>query len=235
MGLGTSFTSSSRAIHPPGPRSIAHTSSLRTQATERAHRRYPRKASTIHGWLVKLRGTLSGNEATRRAGIDEMRRAASIRKYKKQHPERFRGRPKGGVFWIFPRRSTRGHAHPSSRSRSHRDDRRDDRHRDRRSHSRRDDGHHRDRRDRRDYRERHERGPCLHFHHRVKPHHHGHGTYLAGVLTGRHHVRDKGIQLRERAEKERRRERRRRKKQRKTEALAIKIDGALNKNRWWHR
>ncbi|KAI1786657.1 hypothetical protein LXA43DRAFT_897586 [Ganoderma leucocontextum] len=202
-------------------------------ATERAHRRDRRKASTIHGWLVKMRGTLLGRESTRRVGIREMREAAAVRKYKKQHPEQFRGRPKGSVFWIFPKRSTR------ARSRSHHD-RRDDRHD--RSHSRRDDRHHRDRHDRRDYRERPNayhgergHGPCLHFHHRVKPHYHGHGTYLAGVLTGRHHVRDKGMQLKERGEKERRRERRRRKRQRKAEALAIKVDGALNKNRWWHR
>lgn len=214
--------------------------------TERAHRRYLRKASTIHGWLVKMRGTLSGNEATRRAGMHEMRQAAVNREYRKQHPEKFRGRPKGSVFWILPRRSARSrnaNVQVLSRSHSHHHDRRDDRH-NHRSHSRRDDRHHRDRdrRDRRDYRERpnayygeRDHGPCLHFHHRVKPHHHGHGTYLAGVLTGRHHVREKGLKLRERAEKERRRERRSRKRQRKTEALAIKIDGSLNKNRWWHR
>ncbi|TBU23507.1 hypothetical protein BD309DRAFT_997213 [Dichomitus squalens] len=198
--------------------------------TERAHRRYQRKASTIHGWVVKMRGTLFGSESTRRAGIREMREAAAIRRYKKEHPEQFRGRAKsGGVFWIFPRRSTRSRSH-------RRHDHRDDRHH--RSHSRRDDRH----RDRRDHRERpnayygeRDHGPCLHFHHRVKPHHHGHGTYLAGVLTGNHHLREKGRELKERAAKERRRERRRRKRQRRDEALALKYDAVAGKNRWWHR
>ena len=169
-----------------------------------------------------MRGTLLGSESTRRAGMREMREAAAIRRYKKEHPEQFRVRSKGGsVLWIFPRRSTRSHSH-------RRHDHRDDRHH--RSHSRRD---HRDRPNA--YYGERDHGPWLHFHHRVKPHHHGHGTYLAGVLTGRHHLRDKGRELKERAAKERRRERRRRKRQRRDEALAIKIDGAVHKNRWWHR
>ena len=67
-----------------------------------------------------MRGTLLGSESTRRAGMREMREAAAIRRYKKEHPEQFRGRSKGGsVLWIFPRRSTRSHSH---RRHDHRDE-----------------------------------------------------------------------------------------------------------------
>ncbi len=196
------------------------------QETERAHRR--RKASTIHGWLVKIRGTLLGSERTRAAGIHEMREARAIRVYRKEHPEHHRGgQRRGGFFWIFPRRSR-------TRSRSHRD-RRD-------HHDHRHDHHHNEERihiqvgprpspyyGERNY------GPCLHFHHRAKPYHHGHGTLMAGILLGRHHLKEKGRYLRERAHKERRRERRKRRRQRRDEALALKVDNTVNKHRWWRR
>ncbi|KAH9927175.1 uncharacterized protein BXZ73DRAFT_102763 [Epithele typhae] len=202
-------------------------------AEERGRGRHQRKASIIHGWVVKMRGTFFGSEATRRAGIREMRDAHAIRRYKKEHPERFRGGGGGRIFWIFPRRAPRhenGHGHHErSRSRGHG-------HHDGRHHS--SDRHHHDRPHRSHSHAYHgeaHRGQFLHFPHRVKPHHHGVGTWLAGIFSGRRHLKDKGRHIRERAEKERRRERRRRRRQRRDEGLALKIDGTINKNRWWHR
>lgn len=43
-----------------------------------------RKASTIHGWVTKLRGTLIDDESIRRNGIREMRYARRIREWKKE-------------------------------------------------------------------------------------------------------------------------------------------------------
>ena len=48
-------------------------------------RPYNQKYSTIHGWVTKLRGTLSDNERVRRAGIHEMKAAKAVRKWKKKH------------------------------------------------------------------------------------------------------------------------------------------------------
>ncbi|KAI0053820.1 hypothetical protein FA95DRAFT_1592095 [Auriscalpium vulgare] len=42
------------------------------------------KASTIHGWLVKMRGTLIGSESIRQAGRREMKEARAIRAYRRQ-------------------------------------------------------------------------------------------------------------------------------------------------------
>lgn len=47
-------------------------------------RRSRPKASTVHGWLVKWRGTFSGNERIRKEGIREMREAKAVRERKKQ-------------------------------------------------------------------------------------------------------------------------------------------------------
>ncbi|KAI0723079.1 hypothetical protein C8Q76DRAFT_383456 [Earliella scabrosa] len=185
---------------------------------ERAHRRHRHKASTIHGWLVKVRGTLFGSESTRRAGIREMQEARALRTYRKEHPEHYRSQQRGGIFWIFPRR-------PRSRSHHHHD--RHHSHRERRHH------HHRPQIDAY-YGERHH-GPWLHFHRRVHSHHHGTALLIAGYLLGRRDWREEGRHRIERARKERRRERRKRKRQRRDEAVVIKIDSAINKNRWWRR
>ncbi|KAI0772025.1 hypothetical protein BD413DRAFT_612856 [Trametes elegans] len=86
---------------------------------ERARRRHRHKASTVHGWVTKMRGTFFGNESTRRQGIREMKEARAVRRYKQEHPEMFRNR--GGrktILWIFPRRSRRGAHHHRSRSHS---------------------------------------------------------------------------------------------------------------------
>ncbi|KAL4249114.1 hypothetical protein ABKN59_005780 [Abortiporus biennis] len=64
---------------------------------------YRHKASTIHGWVTKLRGTLLGDEAVRRRGIREMRDAKTTRKYKKLRAAemRRRGERTGGFFSFF--------------------------------------------------------------------------------------------------------------------------------------
>ncbi|KAI0663206.1 hypothetical protein C8Q70DRAFT_956583 [Cubamyces menziesii] len=193
-----------------------------------------------------MRGTLLGSETTRRQGIREMKEARAIRRYKHEHPEVFRNRD-NTVLWIFPRRSTRrdhhhhpghhapSHSHSHSHSHTHSHS-----HSHSRSHSRRrhhDDPHYDDRRhhhydDR--YRERYsERHPCLHFHHRVKPHHHGVGTFLAGLLMGNRDLKEKGRYLRHLAAKERRKERHRRRRQRRDEAYAMQRELSVGGNRWW--
>ncbi|TFK43705.1 hypothetical protein BDQ12DRAFT_675421 [Crucibulum laeve] len=61
-------------------------------------------ASTMHGWLAKMRGTLLGNESLRSRGMREMREARAMRKYnaakKKQHQAR-----SGGSIFSFLRPS----------------------------------------------------------------------------------------------------------------------------------
>ncbi|TFL00543.1 hypothetical protein BDV98DRAFT_569189 [Pterulicium gracile] len=47
-------------------------------------RRSRPKASTVHGWLAKMRGTLAGNERLRSEGMREMREAKAIRRYKRE-------------------------------------------------------------------------------------------------------------------------------------------------------
>ncbi|KIP10681.1 hypothetical protein PHLGIDRAFT_209349 [Phlebiopsis gigantea 11061_1 CR5-6] len=58
------------------------------------------KASTIHGWVTKWRGTFSGNERTRSEGIREMRTAQAIRQWKRKHraSSHTRGQHGGGLF-----------------------------------------------------------------------------------------------------------------------------------------
>lgn len=45
---------------------------------------HSRKASTIHGWVTKLRGTLIDDESIRKRGIREMQYARRIREWKKE-------------------------------------------------------------------------------------------------------------------------------------------------------
>jgi hypothetical protein len=45
-------------------------------------------ASTIHGWLAKMRGTLIGDEKLRSSGMREMREARAMRKYNKEKAQR---------------------------------------------------------------------------------------------------------------------------------------------------
>ena len=65
---------------------------------------YRHKASTIHGWVTKLRGTLLGNEATRRRGIREMEDARTIRKAKRKFASERSGQ-RSGLFAFFRRSS----------------------------------------------------------------------------------------------------------------------------------
>ncbi|KAJ7240339.1 hypothetical protein B0H12DRAFT_1326480 [Mycena haematopus] len=43
--------------------------------------------STMHGWLAKLRGTLSGNEELRSKGMREMRAAREYKRSKRSQPK----------------------------------------------------------------------------------------------------------------------------------------------------
>jgi hypothetical protein len=58
-------------------------------------------SSTVHGWLVKWRGTFSGNESLRSQGIREMREAAARRKYYKENPTSKPHAPSSGGFPFF--------------------------------------------------------------------------------------------------------------------------------------
>jgi len=58
-------------------------------------RPYDQKYSTIHGWVTKLRGTLTDNESVRREGIREMRAAKAVRQWKKKHAAERRARKRG--------------------------------------------------------------------------------------------------------------------------------------------
>ncbi|EIW61496.1 uncharacterized protein TRAVEDRAFT_18191 [Trametes versicolor FP-101664 SS1] len=220
---------------------------------EDGHRRHRRKASTVHGWVTKMRGTLLGSENTRRQGLYEMKEARAIRRHKQEHPEAYRTRNRsngGTILWIFPRRSRRrperehdhghrshshGHAHSNSHSHGHSHSHGGHAHSNSRSHSRRRRHHDEPRYDDR-YRERHSRRhPFLHFHHRVRPHHHGVGTFIMGCLLGKRDMRDKGRYLMRLAHKERRRERQMRRRERRDEAYAMKMDRTSNGHTWWHR
>ncbi|KAF4575093.1 hypothetical protein EYR36_006449 [Pleurotus pulmonarius] len=62
-------------------------------------------ASTMHGWLTKLRGTLLDDEKTRWKGIQEMKEARAIRRWKKQREAQRRASGQshriGRLFSIF--------------------------------------------------------------------------------------------------------------------------------------
>ncbi|KAA1466691.1 hypothetical protein DENSPDRAFT_890375 [Dentipellis sp. KUC8613] len=64
-----------------------------------ARRRHKPKASTIHGWLCKMRGTLMGNESVRREGRYEMKEARAIRAYRKQRSQQ--QKKQAGGFSLF--------------------------------------------------------------------------------------------------------------------------------------
>jgi len=97
-----------------------------------SRRRY-RKASTIHGWVTKLRGTLSGNERVRSRGIREMREARAIREYEKKRGKGSKQQRKHSnplywfSFWPSKRQPSQGqivrrshsHARPGSGRRMH--------------------------------------------------------------------------------------------------------------------
>ncbi|KAK7695764.1 hypothetical protein QCA50_000401 [Cerrena zonata] len=88
---------------------------------------YRSKASTIHGWVTKLRGTLLDNEAVRRQGIREMKDAKHLREYRKQRKahDRSRGGSHRGFLSFFTSSKTlKKRRDPSHNSRAvvvHRD------------------------------------------------------------------------------------------------------------------
>ncbi|KAI0065805.1 hypothetical protein BV25DRAFT_1596567 [Artomyces pyxidatus] len=61
-------------------------------------RRERYKASTIHGWLVKMRGTLIGSEHIRQAGRREMKEAAAQRAYHRQRDRAAPAAPQDGGY-----------------------------------------------------------------------------------------------------------------------------------------
>lgn len=162
----------------------------------------------MHGWVTKMRGTLFDNEHVRRKGIREMRTAKAIREYdrKRAAEKRARGERSSGSglfsFLGFGR---------SSRHRSHR------RHgsssagvsREGTTRSRRGD-----------------EPMYLHFSDRTRPHHHGHGTRIAGHLTRDRDMVAKGVAMNDSARKERERERDRRQRQRERDGRAMERDVA---------
>ncbi|TFY53879.1 hypothetical protein EVG20_g9934 [Dentipellis fragilis] len=96
-------------------------------AQDAARRRHKPKASTIHGWLCKMRGTLMGNESVRREGRYEMKEARAIRTYMKQRSKQ--QKKQAGGFSLFglgggssrprSRGSSRRHAVSLSRGSRH--------------------------------------------------------------------------------------------------------------------
>lgn len=69
------------------------------------------KASIVHGWLAKMRGTLIGDEALRSRGMREMREAHAIRKWKREKKaERQRagkGTSTSGVLSLFSKNKSK--------------------------------------------------------------------------------------------------------------------------------
>jgi len=182
-------------------------------------RRHHPRASTIHGWITKWRGTLFGSEATRRQGIREMKQASAIRKYEHQRDAERRARIRqerglGGVISFVPASRRPSRLHKDRREVVVQRDYSDghDRSRSRRHHST------------------HGEEPWLHSSRRTKPHHHGHGTQIKGYLTGNHDLVEQGKEMTERAHREREREKRRRRRRAKREAANMR--GSSNRFGW---
>ncbi|KAH8106040.1 hypothetical protein BXZ70DRAFT_917899 [Cristinia sonorae] len=175
---------------------------------ERTRRRHPyhRKNSTIHGWVTKIRGTITGNERIRSSGIEEMRRARSERRRRAKQSEE-RGQSSWRIFSIF--RGTRvlkKPRHHHSRSIIVNDIR---------------------------YGSRDHRGkrPFLHFPHRTHAPHHGHGTMFAGYVSRNKVKHATGIAMNLAAKEERERERRRRQRQRRKEGHHMRVDARGSRRR----
>ncbi|KAI0796895.1 hypothetical protein C8Q75DRAFT_802564 [Abortiporus biennis] len=160
---------------------------------------YRHKASTIHGWVTKLRGTLLGDEAVRRRGIREMRDARTTRKYKKLRTAemRRRGERNGGFFSFFTSKKVLKKS-KSTRSR-------------------------RAIVDKVQY-STPKRGkePFMHFPKRTRPPYHGHGTIVLGIVTQDKSKVARGKSMNRSAMRERAKERQRREKQKHREAIEMK-------------
>ena len=165
------------------------------------------KASTVHGWVTKLRGTLFGNERTRQRGIREMQVASAVRQYKRERNARKQKRHRRGGFFSFLG-SSRHRSRSKRRDRNHGTTVRE-----------------------RDYAHRH-KGPWLHFPYRVRPHHHGHGTRLRGMLTGNREMVLIGRAMNDSARREREKKRRRRQRRLRREAEAMRDPGGMTRWDW---
>ncbi|KAI0952320.1 hypothetical protein AcV7_008167 [Taiwanofungus camphoratus] len=179
------------------------------ESPDKYGRRRRPKASTVHGWVTKLRGTLTGNERVRSRGIREMREASIVREYYRKRDAKRRAQERkgcSGILSLFSSPKKR-----RSRGQSHR----------------------RDVVIHRDY-GRKGTGPWMHFSHRTKPLHHGHGTRFKGHLTNKQELVLRGQKLDGDATRERHKERRRRQRQSKREAAAMKADGAVHRWDWRH-
>lgn len=168
-------------------------------------RRGYRKASTIHGWITKLRGTLTDNERVRSRGIREMREARAIRAHMKKKGSRGRGAwsGRGGIirwfsFWPSRRSSPQGQV--VVRRRDYASNRRGS-----------------------------ERSG--HSSHHPKPHHHGHNATLKGRSTGNNEVVRAGTQMNKGALRERHSERRRPDRRGMQERPAFRSEGSRTKRR----
>jgi len=75
------------------------------------------KASTVHGWLAKMRGTLVGNESLRSRGMREMREARAIRAHIKEKKAQ-QSSSKGGVLSFFGGKTRKKSSRPGTSSRS---------------------------------------------------------------------------------------------------------------------
>jgi len=81
-------------------------------------------ASTIHGWLAKMRGTLIGDEKLRSKGMREMRDARAMRKYNKEKAQRGGAHRQSSKpsytssFSLFGSKKTPSRATPRSRYRA---------------------------------------------------------------------------------------------------------------------
>ncbi|KAK7470441.1 hypothetical protein VKT23_001867 [Stygiomarasmius scandens] len=90
-------------------------------------RRVKPKASTMHGWLAKMRGTLLGDEALRSRGIREMKEAKALKKWYKENPRskpstkrRPSQKQSGSSFYFFGGKSSQSKSRPApSRQNSH--------------------------------------------------------------------------------------------------------------------
>jgi len=87
---------------------------------EHGRRRIKPPASTVHGWLMKWRGTFSGDEALRRQGIREMRDAKAYRAWRQQKGGGRRKKSSSGINFSFLRRGPSTVSRSTSKSRASR-------------------------------------------------------------------------------------------------------------------
>ncbi|TFK55446.1 hypothetical protein OE88DRAFT_1804302 [Heliocybe sulcata] len=87
---------------------------------DRGRRRAKPPASTVHGWLMKWRGTFSGDEALRKQGMREMREAKAVRAYRQQKGGGRKKSSGSGIGLSFLRRGPSSVKRSPSKSKSNR-------------------------------------------------------------------------------------------------------------------